>query len=76
MADKADEIGAQLRRARTRRGLNLERAAAEAQIAPNHLAEFEDGFAEGRGLGPSVEVLERVARVYGLQVTLAEAEAS
>jgi transcriptional regulator with XRE-family HTH domain len=67
---KAEMIGELLRKERETRGLSVDRAAEAAEIAPNHLAEIEVGFRDGRGLGPSVEVLERVARTYGLQVWL------
>jgi transcriptional regulator with XRE-family HTH domain len=74
MGIKADKIGALLQRERQRHGLTVRQVAADAEIATNHLAEIEIGFRDGRGLGPSVEVLERVAQRYGLQVWLIPAE--
>jgi transcriptional regulator with XRE-family HTH domain len=74
MPNKAERIGVLLKRERQQRGLSLNKAAEAAELAPNHLAEIEVGFRDGRGLGPSVEVLERVAQTYGLQVWLVSAD--
>jgi hypothetical protein len=45
-------------------------AAKLAEIDEDWWREIEDGYASGKGRGPSVRVLERAANAVGLTLTL------
>lgn len=55
------ELGLKLQQARTRAGLSVEEVAASLQITRAHIYALE----KGKNL-PSLDVLERIANLYGL----------
>jgi transcriptional regulator with XRE-family HTH domain len=77
--DAIKAIGKELKRARKRKGLSLDDAAALANISGEHLREVEKGYPKSNGerrLGPTLSKLERIASVYGLRVSLTRAKNS
>jgi ribosome-binding protein aMBF1 (putative translation factor) len=56
------QLGEQLKRARTARGLSLERASGEARISQGYLHKLE----AGRVNNPSPRVLQRLGEVLGV----------
>ena len=66
----AVEIGAVLRAQRERLGLTLEDTAVKANFDASHLRYIEDGV-YGEHATPHIHVVQRIADVLGLRLTLA-----
>ena len=72
-SDAITRVGKRLRRERKRQGLSLDEAARLANLPPEHLREVEKGYPKPQGvrrLGPTLSTLDRIAKIYGLRVSL------
>ena len=63
-------LGKELRILRQRRGLTQERLASQALLHPTYISMLENGRKS-----PTVDVLERIARVLGIKISTIVASA-
>jgi transcriptional regulator with XRE-family HTH domain len=68
--EKPLEIGRLIQRQREAIQMSRVEAAKLAEIDADWFREIEEGYASGKGRGPSVRVLERAANAVGLTLTL------